>query len=251
MHGIVGRLVAGIAGLAIGAALAQAAADQVADPARQTVPFRVFASDAKTLLYVGDYKIERSGGRIAATQRYLSSDGKLIKIDQSVYDAERRRPVSFYSANYLNGEIFRVEVKGETLSWQTEDAAGSVKDKATDDLPSGTYVWPNLVDLLAQEWDQIADGKTLLVDLYVVSRKMRVGLDLKADGKAEVSGVAGLRVNIVPNAWVFRQMAAPTWMTFSVAAPHHLLMYQGSGALRSADGKNIETVIVFDWSAPK
>lgn len=251
MRGIVAWMMAGLAGLAVWTALAHSAVAQNADPAKQTAHFRVFAADAKTLLFVGEYDIERSGGRIAETQRYMTPDGKLAKLDQSVYDAARRRPVSFYSANYLSGTIFSVKVNGETLSWQEEDAAGAVKNQATESLPNGTYVWPNLVNVVTEDWDEIAEGKTLAVDLYVVSKKLRVSLDLKADGNVEVAGVTGLRVRAEPNAWVFRQMASPSWMTLSVAAPHRFLMFQGSGAIQGADGKNINTVIVFDWSQPK
>lgn len=251
-------MAAGIASLAIGAALAHPAAAQDANPAppsalreaksaQQMVPFRVFASDAKTLRFVGEYNIERSVGRIAETQRYLTPYGMLVKLDESVYDTERRRPVSFLTANYLTGDIYRVGVNGGTLTWQSEDAAGDVKLRGTDTLPGGTFVWPNLVNLLSQEWDGIAGGKTIAVDLYVVSRQMRVGLDLTADGKVDVSGVAGLKVKAEPSAWAYRQLASPSWMTLAVAKPHRLLMFQGTGAIRGADGKDIDTVIVFDW----
>jgi hypothetical protein len=251
MRGIIAWMMAGIAGLAIGTALAHSAVAQDARPVRQRALFRVFASDAKTLLFVGEYNVERSGGRIAESQRYLTPDGKLVKLDESVYDAEHRRPVSFYSANYLSGNAFRVAVSGERLTWQAEDAGGAIKDHATDSLPDGTFMWPNLVNLLSQEWDEIASGRTLAVDLYVVSRKLRIGLDLKAEGTVEVSGIAGLKVKAEPTAWMMRQMASPAWMTLSVAQPHRFLMFQGAGAIQDADGKNIDTVIVFDWSQPK
>jgi hypothetical protein len=243
-------LAAALALLAGASALLAAAAvrAQQAAPSATLVPFMVFAADGKSPLYRGEYRIERSGGKISESQRYQTADGKLAKLDESVYDTERRRPVSFYSANYLTGDIFRLAVSGNALSWRSEDAAGGLKASDEDTLPSGTFVWPNLPYVLAQEWAKLAQGESVSVDLYVVSRKMKVGLDLKPEGKVDVGGNPGLHVRIEPSSLLFRQVAGEAWMTLAVEPPHHLLRFEGKGAIRGADGKDVSTVIVFDWA---
>jgi hypothetical protein len=212
------------------------------------VPFKVFAADGKTPLYLGEYRVERNGAEIAESERYQTPQGKLAKLDESVYDAERRRPVSFSSANYLTGEVFRVTVKGDALSWRSEDAAGALKSSAEDSVPSGTFLWPNLAHLLSQEWEKIAGGQPVSVGLYVVSHKMKVGVDLKPDGPADVGGVPGIRVKIQPSSLLFRQLAGDAWMTLAVEPPHRVLRFEGKGVVKGADGKDVASVIVFDWA---
>jgi len=215
------------------------------------VPFTVFAQDGKTKLYRGEYRIERTGAAIAESQRYQTADGKLAKLDESVYDTERRRPVSFVSANYMTGDVFRLAVKGDALTWRLEDSAGGVKSSSEDTLPAGTFIWPNLVYVLAQEWEPIARGQPVSVDLYIVSRKLKVGLDLKPDGKVTVGGVPGIRVKIEPSSWVFRQLADDAWVTLAVEPPHHLLRFEGKGAIKGPNGDDPVTQVVFDWSLAK
>ena len=249
MHTTARWTAAGCVALLLAAALGQGVCAQGAGPQARTVPFRVFAADRTTLLFTGEYKIERAGGRIAETQRYLSAEGKVAKLDQSVYDAERRRPVSYFSANYLTGEAFRLTVEGELGAWQSEDAGGAVRSQSAESVPPGTFVWPNLIHVLAQEWEKVAAGTRIDVDLFVVSRKMKIGLELKPEDKVSVAGVSGVKVKAEPSAWLYRQMAPPAFMTVAVDPPHRILMYEGIGAIRAADGKDLETVVLFDWPA--
>jgi hypothetical protein len=213
-----------------------------------TVPFKVFGADGKTLIFTGEYTTARDGSRITESQRFLTLAGKPAKLDQSVFDAGAQRPVSFLTVNYLTGDAFRIAVTGENVAWRSEDPAGALKSQSQENLPAGTFVWPNLTYVIARDWDQIAAGKTVAVDLFVVGRRMTVGLAMTSDGNVTVDGVPGIRVRAEPSSWVFRSLADPSWMTLSVEPPHRFLRFEGKGAIRDADGKDVQTVILFDWA---
>jgi hypothetical protein len=211
------------------------------------VPLKVFTGGSNTPVYVGEYVVTQSGPQVTEKQRYRKPSGETIIERDSVFDLDKRRPVSFLDRNFITGKVFKATVDGSKIKVRIEDLKGNVETDKTVSLPKDAYIWPNFSYVLAQDWDKLTKGNDYEARIFVLSRQDDYGMQVKSEGDATVGGVAGKRFRLEPSSAFVRAVAPATHLTFAVDAPHRVIRYEGNGAVQGADGKNLDATIVFEW----
>lgn len=221
---------------------------QESKTAEQTVPFKVYASGGKTPVYVGEYVVSQIGPLVTEKQRYRKPSGETIIERDSVFDLEKRRPVSFLDRNFITGKVFNVKVDGDRISVRIEDLKGNLDTDKTLSLPKETFIWSNFSYVLAQDWDKLTGSSDAYeARIFVLSRLNDYGMQAVPEGDATVEGVAGRRFRLEPSSAFVRAVAPATHLTLANSPPHRVIRYEGNGAVPDASGKQLDATIVFEW----
>lgn len=234
-----------LTGLLLSAAPARA---QVAAPSALTVPFKVFPENGGAPLYVGEYVVTLAGSQVTELQHFRTPAGKAQIERESVFNLEKRRPVSFVDRNLITGKVYKATVLGDKISVHIEDVNGSENADKTVSLPKDAFIWPNFSYVLAQDWDALnRKSETYESRIFVLSRQDDYGMRVMPEGDVTVEGIAGRRFRLEPSSAFARAIAPATRLTFARHAPHRVIQYEGNGAVSDQGGKPIEVTIVFEW----
>ncbi|HEX7928018.1 MAG TPA: hypothetical protein VF678_10525 [bacterium] len=233
---------------ALGAILGAAQAQEKA-PAREEgtwmQPFEAYAVDGNTVLYTGDYTMERKGGLLREMQVYRDLNGKVVHRVESLYDEVNHRPVLYESSDFAADRGAHVSVTAKGWDYELRDSKGNVTKSGHYDGNSSTYVWPNLMSLVDANWDEVKAGKVLSLELFFSSIGNTLAVKVAADGKSTLPGVQGEQFKVFAANAIVKLVMNPIYIVFSDETPRRLVAFEGRSVVTDANKKNIELRIVF------
>lgn len=208
-------------------------------------PFEAYAVDGNTVLYTGDYTMERKGGLLREVQVYRDLNGKVVHRVESLYDEINHRPVLYESSDFTADRGAHVSITAKGWDYELRDSKGNVAKSGHYDGNSSTYVWPNLVSLVDSNWDAVKGGKELSLELFFSSLGNTLAVKVAADGKSTLPGVQGEQFKVfAANAFV-KLVMNPIRIVFSDENPRRLVAFEGRSVVTDANKKNIDLRIVF------
>ena len=152
----------------------------------------------------------------------------------------------FYeSQDFTNGVAAVVQVRPSGLDYEIRDAQGNVTRSGHQDASKSTYLWPNLVQLVDEDWDNVITGKDLDVDLFFASLNTSVSVQVAKDGKADVNGTPGEQFKVVASSALVRLFMKPIRLVFSTDGSHRLLTFEGRSVVSDRNRNNLDLRIVF------
>lgn len=196
-------------------------------------------------LFTGEYTVERKGGLLREIQIYRDPKGAVVHRVESLYDEVNQRPVFYESEDFVNGYASVARITRKGLEYEVRDAEGKVVKSGRHPDAEGTYLWPNLVQLVDANWDNFLTGKPLDVNLFFSSLGTSVSVQVAADGKAQVNGTEGERFLVSPTNPVVRLAMRPVRLVFATDGTRRLLAYEGRSMLSSPNHKPLDLRIVF------
>jgi hypothetical protein len=211
-------------------------------------PFQAFALGGATPLFSGEYTVEREGGLLREVQMFRTAEGKVVHRVESHFDEIRLRPVFYESRDYVNGRTTVVRVVPEGFDFEMRDAQGNITKSGRQDETQGAFFWPNLVQLVDANWDQVSAGKDLDVSLFFASLNTNISVRVATDGKAIVVGTPGEQFKVVARNAFLKAFMSPIRLVFATDGSRRLLVFEGRSVVSDADRKSLDLRI--EYGAP-
>jgi hypothetical protein len=214
-------------------------------------PFQAFpiAGDDEPM-FTGEYTVERKGGLLREIQIYRDMQGKVVHRVESLYDEVNQRPVFYESDDFVNGYASVARVLNTGVEYEIRDTDGKVVKSGRYERVDGTYLWPNLVQLVEVNWDNVITGKPLEVELFFSSLGTSLAVQVAADGKAIVNGNEGKQFTVSAVNPFVRMATKPVRLIFSTDGARRLLALEGRSVVSSPNHKSLDLRIVFGTRKP-
>ncbi|MDH5752797.1 MAG: hypothetical protein OEZ59_10330 [Deltaproteobacteria bacterium] len=207
-------------------------------------PFLAYRLEEKEPAYKGEIQVKRQGQLSIDRHIYRTPDGTTVLEVESVFDLSVQRPVSFMSRDYRHGYIVKAGLSEESFDYKVFKGE-ELLDEGQSAFPAATFLWPNLMHVIANNWDPLGKGEQMLIHLFVFSRKDSFDFELRKIGHEEHQGKPVTRMELAPSSMILKLIVDPAQMLFDSTGSFRMLEYVGRGAVYSEEGhaENLRIVL--------